>query len=106
MSDSVLFYIDRSDKAHIVDSTSLPHTDDLSQIAKIAVAVLNAGYEGLILDEHLMANGRYFQAVNVNLATPEGRTLKNLEDVPPSMLPSPEEVLKIIRNEYHSKEGK
>ena len=106
MSDSLLFYLDRSDTAHVVDSTSLPHTDDLSPIVKIAVAVLNAGYEGLILDEHPMANGRYFQAINVNLATPEGRTLKKLEDVPPSMLPSPEEVLKIIRNEYHSKEGK
>jgi hypothetical protein len=100
MSKSVIFYLDRSDTVQVIDSDSLVHTDDLSPIIHIAVAVIRAGYDGVVIDQHRMANGRYFQALNTNIATPEGRIVSELSKLDPAVLPTPEAVLDSIRKVY------
>ena len=105
MKSSILFYRDRGDTLHVIDSDELVHTDGLSPLLLIAVAVINAGYSGVIVDEYLMANGRYFQSINTNSATPEGRIVAALRKIDPSQLPSPEAVLEEIRHAYRNGEG-
>ncbi len=105
MKKSLLAYLDRGDGIHLVDSEKLPHTDGLAPIMQIAVAIINAGYKGVVIDSHRMANGRYFQALNVDLSTLEGRFLKLLELTNRSAWPSPEEFVQIIRAEYESDQG-
>jgi hypothetical protein len=100
MTKSILLYLDRSETVQIIDSDSLPHTDDLSPIMLIAAAVINAGYAGVIVDEQRMANGRYFQALNTDIATPEGKILCELSKLDPAVLPTPEAVLDSIRKVY------
>lgn len=105
MTNSIMLYLDRSETIQVIDSDSLPHTDDLSPIMWIGIAVINAGYKGVIIDEQQMANGRYFQALNTNYATPEGRVIAALCGLDPAMLPTPKEVLEIIRYAYDIERG-
>jgi hypothetical protein len=105
MNKSVIFYLDRSDTVQVIDSGSLSHTDDLSLIMNIAVAVIRAGYDGVVIDQHRMTNGRYFQALNTNIATPEGRILTDLCKMDPAALPTPKAVLSKIRQAYQHGEG-
>lgn len=105
MKSSILFYRDRGDNLQVIDSEALVHTDGLSPILLIAVAVINAGYSGVIVDEYRMANGRYFQSINTNSATPEGRILASFSQIDPQNLPAPEAVLEEIRNAYRNGEG-
>jgi hypothetical protein len=105
MKNSILLYLDRSNSVQVVDSESLPHTEGLSPIMLIAVAVINAGYRGLIIDEQRMANGRIFQALNSNMVTPEGRIVADLCKLDPSSLPTPQAVVEIIRNAYLNSNG-
>jgi hypothetical protein len=100
MNKSVIFYLDRSDTVQVIDSDSLAHTDDLSPIMHIAVAVIRAGYDGVVIDQHRMANGRYFQALNTDIATPEGKILCELCKLDPAVLPTPDAVLESIRKVY------
>lgn len=78
MSTSLVAHLSRSGDVHIVDSDAIPHADDLHPIMGIAVAVMNAGYTGLAIDELELSNGRIAHALDVNLATPEGRLLQEL----------------------------
>lgn len=87
MSDSLVFYWDRGDVMHIVDPDGLKHFDDLSPLMLIAIEIINAGYEGVVIDEQLMSNGRYFQALNIDLATPEGEMLQALQDLGANLPP-------------------
>jgi hypothetical protein len=105
MKSSILFYRDRGDTLNVVDSDALSHTDDISPIMLIAAAVMRAGYDGVIIDQYRMANGRYFQALNANSATPEGRILAALCKIDPSQLPSPQDVLDDIRRAYQNGGG-
>ena len=105
MNKSVIFYLDRSDTVQIIDPSTLSHSDGLNPIMLIAAAVINAGYDGVIVDEQRMANGRYFQALNTNSATPEGRILAALCKIDPSQLPSPQDVLDDIRRAYQNGGG-
>ncbi len=105
MKSSILYYLDRSGTLKVIDSSSLSHTDDLSPIMNIAVAVIRAGYDGVVIDQHRMTNGRYFQALNTNSATPEGRILANLSKLDPPDLPSLMEVLRMIQQAYRNGEG-
>ncbi len=100
MKSSILYYLDRSGTLKVIDSSSLSHTDDLSPIMNIAVAVIRAGYDGVVIDQHRMANGRYFQALNTNIATPEGRILTDLCKLDPAALPTPKAVLAEILQAY------
>jgi hypothetical protein len=105
MKSSIIFYLDRSDTVQLVDPSSLSHTDGLSPIMLIAVAVINAGYDGVIIDEQCMANGRVFQALNINSATPEGRILAALCKADPAKLPTPKAVVEEIRHAYRNGQG-
>jgi hypothetical protein len=105
MNNSLLFYLDRSNSVQIVDSESLPHTEGLSPIMLIAVAVINAGYRGVIVDEQRMANGRIFQALNTNMVTHEGRIVADLCKLDPSSLPPPQAVVEMIREAYLNSNG-
>ncbi len=103
--NSLLAYRDRGDVIHIVDADALPHTDGLAPITLVAIAIINAGYKGVIVDSYRMANGRYLHALNVDLATIEGRFLRLLEATNRSTWPSPEEFVQIIRDAYEDAEG-
>lgn len=102
MSESIVFLLNRANELHIIDPDTLPHSDDLHPIVEIVVAVLNAGFEGVAVDEKRLANGRYFQSVDVNLATPEGLILHRLQQIAESggQLPTPELVVDAIRQQY------
>lgn len=78
MSNSVVMHLSRSGKATVVDREDIPHTDDPHPIMTLAVAVLNAGYTGIALDELKLSNGRVAHALDVNLSTPEGRVFQAL----------------------------
>ena len=100
MSDSILIYRDLGDTLYVIDPDTLPQTNDLKPIMYIVAAVINAGYDGVQVDEKRLANGRYFQAVNVNLATPEGQLISKLNVVPEEELPTPQSLVDKIRVLY------
>ena len=102
---TLLAYRDRADVIRLIDPETLPHTDGLAPITLVAVAIINAGYKGVIVDSHRMANGRYLHALYVDLATIEGRFMKLLELLDQSDFPTPEEVVQIIRTAYEIEEG-
>lgn len=105
MNKSVLLYLDRSNSVQVIESDALAHTDDISPIMLIAAAVMRAGYAGVIVDQHRMANGRYFHALNTNMATPEGRILAALCKADQAQLPAPKLVLQDIRRAYQNGRG-
>jgi hypothetical protein len=47
-----------------------------------------------------LANGRIFQALNTNMATPEGRIVADLCKLDPSPFPTPQAVVEMIRKAY------
>ena len=102
MSDSIVFYLDRGNVMHIVDPDTLHHQDTIHPVMEIAIAVINAGYSGVLIDEFQLANGRFVQCLNLNHATPEGRILAEVQEKlePGCALPPPEAVLALIRKEY------
>ena len=104
MTKSMIFYLDRSDTVQVIDPSSLPHSDDVNPLMLIAAAVINAGFDGVIIHEQRLANGRYFQALNTNIATPEGRILEALSKLEPAKLPTPKAVLEDIRRAYRNGE--
>lgn len=87
MSDSLVFYWDRGDVMHIVDPDGLKHFDNLPPLMLIAIEIINAGYKGVAIDEQLMSNGRYFQALNIDLASHEGEMLHTLQDLGTNLPP-------------------
>jgi len=99
MSDSLVFYWDRGDVMHIVDPDGIEHFDGFSPLMMIAIGIINAGYKGVIIDEQLMSNGRYFQALNVDLATHEGAMMDVLRDCGEN-IPSVDIVLQSLKLAY------
>lgn len=81
MNDSILMHLSRSGEVIFSDCDEIPHTDDVNTIMHIAVAVLNAGYTGIAVDELKLSNGRFAQALDVDLATPEGRLFQMLSTI-------------------------
>ena len=98
MNGNRLMYLDRGDTLHVIDPEALTHTDGLLPLLKLAVAVINAGYAGVRVDEQRMSNGRYFQALNLDSASPEGKIFQRLGEVHAARvsLPSAPAVLKLI----------
>lgn len=47
-------------------------------IIDIVIAVINAGYAGVVIDEKKLANGRFILCLSVNHETPEGRIIQTL----------------------------
>lgn len=102
MNDSVIFYWDRGSGLHIMESDDLPHFDTEPPLMLHAVALINAGFEGVAIDQTRLANGRYFQALNVDTASPEGQMMQALHERHQAgfKLPLPEVVVQFVRDEY------
>lgn len=79
MDENLLFYWDRTNKVNLIDRDTIPHFNDGHPILNIVVDILNAGYGGVIIDEQRLSNGKYFQALSVNLDTPEGAIVSILQ---------------------------
>lgn len=107
MSDSLVFYWDRADNLNLIDPDVIPHFDAVHPVMAIVVDVINAGYEGVVIDEQRLSNGRYFQALNVNLATPEGRIISVIQSSfeAGQAIPSPGEVVEAINHAYMAGES-
>jgi hypothetical protein len=107
MSDSLVLLRDRANDLHIVDPDTVPHSDDLHPFMEIAAAITVAGYEGVAVDEIRLSNGRYFQSIDANLATPEGAILQSLQHIMDSggVLPDPASVVAAIRQHYDQTAG-
>jgi hypothetical protein len=107
MSDSLVLMLNRANDLHIVDPDTVPHSDDLHPLLKIAAAIISAGYGGVAVDEIRLSNGRYFQSVDANLATPEGSILQSLQHIMVSggVLPDPASVVAAIRQHYDQTDG-
>lgn len=102
MNDSVIFYWDRGNGLHIVESDDPPHFDNEPPLLGHAAALMNAGFEGVAVDQTRLANGRYFQALNVDTASPEGQMMQALHERQQAgfQLPLPEVVVRVVRDEY------
>jgi|Laugresbdmm110dd_1035094.scaffolds.fasta_scaffold35483_3 hypothetical protein len=102
MSDSIVFYHGRDDVLHIIDPDGLPHFDEHPPIIDIVVAVINAGYAGVFVDEKKLSNGRFILGLSVNQGTPEGQVIQNLVSAADAgkQLPSIGFVLEQIKNQY------
>ena len=78
MSDSLVLVLSRSNDLHIVDPDAIPHSDDLSPLLKIAVAVINKGYRGVAIDELKLKDGRFVHSMDADISTPEGKVIQKL----------------------------
>ena len=105
MGDRLVFYWDRADTLNLIDPDAIPHFDGLHPVLDIVIDVINAGYEGVVIDEQRLSNGRYIQALNVNLATPEGQIISAIRSSfkADGDLPAVSEVLQQIKNEDDAK---
>ena len=105
MNDSLVVYLDRNNTNHIVDPGCVPHSDDLSPLQNLVIDIINAGYEGVIVDEKRLKNGRYFCALSTNGNTPEGRLLIQLSSdyANGKPMPSSHDVLAQIKKAYDLK---
>ena len=105
MSNSLVFYSDRDDVVHIIDPDAIQNIDDETPpLMMIAIAIINEGYEGVVIDEHRLNSGRYFHAISSNLDTHEGQIFDNLRKQTVE-LPSPGTVLEKIKVAYASASG-
>lgn len=105
MSNSLVFYWDRNDVVHIIDPDAIKNIDDeISPLMMIAIAIINEGYEGVVIDEHRLNSGRYFHAITSNLETHEGQIFDNLRKQT-QKLPSPSTVIEKIKVAYASAPG-
>jgi hypothetical protein len=62
----------------MVDPDAIPHSDDLSPLLKLAVEVINKGYRGVAVDELKLKDGRFFQSMDADISTPEGKVIQKL----------------------------
>ena len=102
MSDSVVFFHGRDNVLHVIDPDYVKHSDDITPLQEIVIAVINAGYRGVVVDEKRLANGRFLCGISSNFSTPEGKILqeiaKSLEQG--QSAPSVNQVLEIIAKQY------
>jgi hypothetical protein len=103
MSDSLVFYWDRADNLNIIGSDVIPHFDSGHPLLNIVVDIINAGYGGVMIDEQRLSDGKYFHALNANLATPEGMIVSELQDSfeAGDEIPTANEVLELINKRYN-----
>jgi hypothetical protein len=102
MSKSVVLYHGRDDNFYVVDPDCILHFDDTPPLLRLAAVIMAAGYEGVIVDEERLLNGRVIHFLSTNSATPEGRILAgvSLANSAGKPLPSTAAVLAAIRGEY------
>ena len=102
MSNSVVLYHGRDDNLYVVDPDCIPHFDDTPPLLRLAAAIIEAGYEGVIVDEKQLLNGRVIHCLSTNSATPEGRILAGVSVAYSAgkPLPSTADVMAAITGEY------
>lgn len=64
------------------DTRSLPDRDSdpaTLHLTEVAIAIANAGYEGIDIVESRLPEGRIFSAVSVKPDTPEGQALEHVQ---------------------------
>ncbi len=107
MSDILLIYHSRSGDIYVIDPDDVPFSTQTPQILDIGIAILNAGYKGVALDEKRLMDGRYFVVTGINLGTHEGvymGQLMKLQDEG-QQLPTSDEALNHIDAIYKSNGG-
>jgi len=103
MSNSIVLFHGRDDNLCVVDPDCIPHFDDIPPLLKIATAIIQAGYGGVIIDEKQLLNGRVIHCLSTNSASPEGRILAGVSVAcsAGTPLPSTAAVLDSIHGEYN-----
>ena len=102
MSNSVVLYHGRDDNLYVVDPDCIPHFDDTPPLLRLAAAIIEAGYDGVIVDEKKLSDGRFVHCLSTNSATPEGRILAGVSEAHSAgkPLPSTAAVMAAIRREH------
>ena len=102
MSKSVVLYHGRDNNLYVVNPDCIPHFDDIPPLMRIAAAIIDVGYDGVIVDEKQLSNGRFVHCLATNSATPEGRVLAELSVAHSAgkPLPSISAVMTAIRRGY------
>jgi hypothetical protein len=101
-AESSFLYADRGGYLNTIDPDLLTHFEECSPLLELAVHVICEGYCGIAIDEVKMSNGKYFQALNVNMATPEGRLFTELQkrSLLGESLPKCKKILRNLAAEY------
>ena len=81
MSESRVAIFSRSGELRVIDPSTVSHHDGLHPLMQLAVAVLDAGYTGIAVDELKLQNGRILLSLEVDMATPEGQIFKVLSEI-------------------------
>jgi hypothetical protein len=102
MNHSVIFYLDRGNCLHVLACEDLPHFDTCHPAMDLAVDLMNAGFEGVTIDERRLSNGRYFHALNSDPTSPEGQAIQALCELHAAgrPLPSSQLVVQAVLDEY------
>ena len=105
MSNSVVFFHGRDNVLHVIDPDCVKHSDDISPLQEIVIAVINAGYRGVVVDEKQLANGRFLSCISTNCSTPEGQILQEITNAVEQghSAPSVNQVLEAIAKRYAQK---
>lgn len=80
MSDSLVFFHGRDTALHVIDPDCVKHSDEVTPLQKIVIAVINAGYRGVVVDEKRLSNGRLLSCISTDFSTPEGQVLQEIAD--------------------------
>ena len=97
-----VLFRDRNDDIQIFERDALEHHEPCHPVVMLAIDVMGAGYEGVIVDAEKMSNERAFIALQTNDQTPEGRIIENLyrNYWPGQRLPSKKKKKKKIASNY------
>lgn len=108
MNDSIVFYHDRNDVLHVVDPDATPHFEEYPPVFDIVCAVINAGYEGVVVDEKQLDNGQFLLGLSTNPFTPEGQIIEELVLAADDgvQMPSIALVLEQIKKQYDQLGGR
>ena len=102
MSDSLVFFHGRDNVLHVIDPDCVKHSDDITPLQEIVIAVINAGYRGVVVDEKQLANGQYICCISSDFSTPEGQILQEISMAVEQGQPAPSvnQALGIIAKRY------
>ena len=102
MSDSFVFFQGRENDLHVIDPDGVRHSDDITPLQKLVIAVINAGYRGVVVDEKRLANGRFLSCISIDFSTPEGQILQEISTAVEQGQPAPSvnQALEIIAKRY------
>jgi len=95
-------YLNRNGGIDLFDPAKLPASEDQEALNNIAIAIINAGYDGVRIDESRFSNGKYVQVIACRMDTYEGVILQGLKEAweHNEQLPSPEHVLACLSVAY------